>query len=272
MHFRAVNTLETYHAYMLRDHNSCPWVNMMPKLASRLSLIALLLASTVLPGCASTKDDYTTSSTEGIADPLEGINRSIDGINTVADILFIGPASTIYHEGVPEPVQNVVRNFFRNLEQPIIAMNKLLQGNLEGFGTALGRFVVNTTMGVGGLADVASHAGLPYEDTDFGVTLASWGVENPGFYVVLPLLGPSSLRDGIGRGVDYMADPVRIAASNNDLQAGTFAVSSLRLLDTRASLDAAIRDNRKNSLDPYAAFRSLYAQHRAADIKAQLGE
>lgn len=235
-----------------------------------LTVLAALIGSVTLTGCASNRDDYQTADSGEIADPLEGFNRAVYGLNEATDILLIGPASTIYHEATPEPVQNVVRNFFHNLELPIIAMNKLLQGNLDGFGTAVGRFFVNSTVGVAGLGDVASGIGLPYEDTDFGVTLASWGME-PSFYVMLPLLGPSSLRDGIGRGVDYVADPVRIVANNNDLEGGLFAVNTLRMMDTRASVDAAIRDVRANSIDSYASLRSLYAQHRAAQIKNQLG-
>jgi phospholipid-binding lipoprotein MlaA len=233
-------------------------------------LSVLAVSALALSGCATRGDHKDSLSEDEIIDPLEGLNRAVFGINEAVDILYLGPASTIYHEGVPDPIQDVVRNFFRNLEMPVIAMNKLLQGNVDGFGTAVGRFFVNSIAGVGGLADVASSAGLPYEDTDFGITLASWGVD-PGFYVVLPLLGPSSARDGIGKGVDWLADPVRIVAYNNDLEAGMIAVSALRLLDTRAGVDAAIQDTRTNSLDTYAAMRSLYAQHRAGYIRKQLG-
>lgn len=230
------------------------------------SLRSFVLACTLglsLTGCASSMNENE------IPDPLEGLNRAVYGVNEVTDILFIGPASTIYHEGMPEPVQGVVRNFFRNLEMPVIALNKLLQGNVDGFGTAVGRFFVNTIAGVGGVADVATGAGLPYEDTDFGVTLASWGME-PTFYLVLPIMGPSSLRDGLGRGVDWFADPVRLAAHANDLDTAMMSVSTVRALDTRASYDAAIRDTRMNSLDTYAAWRSLYSQSRAATIRDQL--
>lgn len=217
-----------------------------------------------LTGCA-------TAQNEGeIADPLEGLNRAVYGINEATDILFIGPASTIYHEGMPEPVQGVVRNFFHNLEMPVIAINKLLQGNVDGFGTAVGRFVVNTIAGVGGVADVATDIGLPYEDTDFGVTLASWGMD-PAFYLVLPLVGPSSLRDGIGRGVDWYADPVRLVASNHDLDSAMMGVSAARAVDARAGVDTVVRDTRMNTMDTYAAWRSLYSQSRAAAITKQLG-
>lgn len=235
---------------------------------TKLPLLSLLAALILLPGCASTSADYQSAE---IADPLEGLNRAVYGVNTGIDYLITGPASYVYREAVPSPFQDVIRNFFRNLELPIIAMNKLLQGNIDGFGTAAGRFMVNTVAGVGGIADIASHAGLKYEPTDFGITLASWGAE-PGFYLVLPLIGPSSLRDGVGRGVDWYADPVRILADNNEIDGQLMIVSGLRYLDTRAAYDAAIRDTRKNSLDPYAAFRSLFAQSRAAEIKAQLAE
>lgn len=234
---------------------------------ARLPLLTLLAALIWLPGCASTRADYQSAE---IADPLEGANRAVYGLNTGIDYLITGPASYVYREAVPTPFQDVIRNFFRNLEMPIIAINKLLQGNIDGFGTAVGRFFVNSIAGVGGIADIASYAGLNYEPTDFGVTLASWGTD-PGIYLVLPLVGSSSLRDGVGMGVDWLVDPVRIAAANNDLDGHMLAVSGLRFLDTRAAYDAAISDTRKNSLDPYAAFRSLYSQHRAADIKAQLG-
>ncbi len=237
----------------------------MMTLPHTLRNVLLAVSVLALSACASTKADYSE-----VHDPLEGFNRAIYGVNEAADILLIGPASTIYREAVPEPIQGVVRNFVRNLEMPIIALNKLLQGNFDGFGVAMGRFLVNTTAGVAGLADVATGAGLPYQDTDFGVTLASWGMD-PAFYLVLPLVGPSSLRDGLGRGVDWLADPIRIAAANNELSTELFAANSLRVLDTRASFDAAIRDTRRNSIDSYAAFRSLYTQHRAAEITKQLG-
>lgn len=228
----------------------------------RSVLGGLMLLS--LSGCATVQNEGE------MADPLEGVNRAVYGLNEATDILFIGPASTIYREGMPTPIQDIVRNFFRNLELPIIAANKLLQGNWEGAGTAVARFAVNSTVGVAGLADVATQWDLPYQDTDFGVTLASWGMTDPGFYLVLPLLGPSSLRDGIGRGVDWFADPVRIMANNNDLDTAYMATNSLRAVDTRASLDKVFEDTRSNSLDTYATWRSLYNQRRTADIKTQL--
>lgn len=228
---------------------------------------ALLLA---LPACASQKSDTAALGGDEILDPFEGVNRAVFGLNEALDILYIGPASTIYHEAMPEPVQGAVRNVVHNLEMPIIAINKLLQGNVDGFGTAVGRFFVNTIAGVGGIVDVASEVGLPYEDTDFGVTLASWGVD-PVVYVMLPLFGPSSLRDGVGRAADWAADPVRIYAFREDVREGYMAAGTLRMLDARSGVETMIADTRRNSLDTYATFRSLYAQHRAAEVRRQLG-
>jgi len=148
-------------------------------------------------------------------------------------------------------------------------MNRLLQGRFDDAGTAIGRFAVNTVAGVGGLADVATDIGLPYEKTDFGVTMASWGAP-AGPYLFLPFMGPSSLRDGTGRLVDSLADPVRIIAMNNDAEAPFYTAGALRALDTRAAFDEVIQDARKNSLDSYATLRSSYGQNRAAAINAQL--
>ena len=234
----------------------------VPSLTLAFSLLALT-------ACA-TADNRSGQETESeIADPLEGVNRAVFGVNTAADILFIGPASTIYHEGMPEPVQTGVRNVYQNLELPVIAINKLFQGKFEGFGTALARFAINSTVGLAGLIDVASSIGLPYEDTDFGVTLASWGVE-PMAYVVLPFFGPSSVRDSIGLGVDTMMDPVRYGAREADLTTERYVVSGLKILDKRAQASDLIEDTWKNSLDPYATMRSLYSQYRTATIRAQV--
>jgi phospholipid-binding lipoprotein MlaA len=227
--------------------------------------LVLALSLIALTGCSSTKADYSEMN-----DPLEGLNRAVFGLNTAADILFIGPAAHIYSEATPEPIQGVVRNFTNNLKLPLVAINKLLQGNLDGFGVALGRFLVNSTAGVAGLADIATGAGLPYQPTDFGATLASWGAE-PAFYIVLPLFGPSNLRDSVGMGVDTLADPVRWFAREEHLRTEHFAVGTLAALDKRASLDAAIRDARSNSLDSYATLRSYYSQSRAAELKKQFG-
>ena len=243
---------------------------MMPyRRFSALSLTVFGLLS--LTGCASTGladgEGYDASLGE-IHDPLEPLNRTIYGLNEVADILFIGPASTIYHEGMPQPVQKAVTRVVHNLETPVFAINKLLQGDVKAFGRAAGRFAINTTLGVGGVMDVAQKFDLQEEKTSFGSTLANWGME-PSFYLVLPLMGPSNLRDGLGRGVDYAMDPITWVTVTPEQQAGVMAVKGAEILNVRASYDAAIRDTRTNSMDTYATMRSLYTQSREAQIKAE---
>jgi phospholipid-binding lipoprotein MlaA len=158
--------------------------------AAVLPLAAALYVTPAMQAHAA--EDTTEQESVEISDPLEGFNRAIYGINTAADILFIGPASTIYSEGVPEPVQGVLGNIVDNLKLPLIAINHLLQGDFSDFGTTVGRFVVNSTVGIAGAMDIATDAGLPERKTDFGITLASWGLDT-GPYLVLPLFGPSKL-------------------------------------------------------------------------------
>lgn len=232
-------------------------------IASRFTALVLAAATVALTGCATNDPDIAF-------DPLEPLNRTVYGLNEGIDILALGPVSRIYKEGVPSPFQVIFRNIYRNLEMPVIAFNKLLQGDLSGTGTALGRFMVNTVAGAGGIADIATPAGLPFEDTDFGVTLASWGVKS-GPYLVLPLLGPSNFRDATGKVVDWAVDPVRWATKDNDTDMFYYSANALRALDARAGVDAVIEDARKNSLDSYATLRSYFSQHREAEVNKALG-
>jgi len=231
--------------------------------SSRFLRLFLAAATLSLSACAS-----HTATGDSVYDPFEPLNRTVYGLNEAADILLIGPAATIYREGVPQPVQTRVRYAVQNLELPVIAANKLLQGNFEGTGTAVGRFAVNSTLGVLGIFDVATDWGMPYEKTDFGVTLASWGLEE-GPYLFLPLVGPSNLRDGVGRGVDMFGDPVRWATKDNDGRLFYYVANALRAIDARGGADAVINDARTNSLDSYATLRSYYSQHRASEVEAQ---
>ena len=154
----------------------------------------------------------------------------------------------------------------RNLRSPLIVGNQLLQGDLKGAGVATARFIINTTAGIGGLVDVASAQGMPYEPEDFGQTLGVWGMGD-GFYLVLPLIGPTSLRDGVGMAVDSFADPVRIVAHNTENDWIYYTRVGVEALDTRSRLVKAVEDLRSNSLDYYAAVRSAYAQKRNSQLR-----
>lgn len=230
-----------------------------------MALALALSVSLVMAGCASTgqpSEDMVVNG-EVISDPFEGGNRVMMSINEGIDKAVLEPVARGYRYVAPKPVRTSVRNFLRNLKSPIVMGNQLLQGDLEGFANATGRLVINTLLGVGGLFDVADMGGIPYESEDFGQTLAVWGVGN-GPYMVIPLLGPSTVRDGTGMLVDAFADPVRIYMFNHDLEWLHYTRVGVGIIDTREEYLDIIDDLRRNSFDYYAAIRSAYYQRRQA--------
>jgi len=239
----------------------------MKKLTFKIILLALCFSVAAACGAeakAPVKTEKVKRSTE-IADPLEPINRLIFGINDILDKILIEPVAKTYKAIVPTPARNGVQNFIRNLETPLIVANSLLQGKFGDAGVATARFFINTTVGIGGLVDVAKSSGLTYKSEDFGQTLATWGFGD-GFYIVLPILGPSSFRDGIGLAADTYADPVRIIADNTGKEWIYYTRAGLEGVDYRSRMITAIDDLRRNSLDYYAAARSAYGQKRASLI------
>jgi len=231
----------------------------------RAAVLALTLLALPVAGCA-TAGREPVASVDDANDPLEGLNRTVYGFNEIADFLIINPAADIYRTVLPDPVQDGVRNFLRNLASPLVLANQLLQGDWKGAENALNRFVINTLGGVGGIFDVATDQGFPYEHEDFGQTLAVWGAPE-GFFLVLPVLGPSSLRDAAGIGAEWFTDPVNIWADNTGRDTVPPARAITTGLDTRNQYRGVIDDVRRNSLDPYAQFRSLYRQRRSAEIR-----
>lgn len=196
-------------------------------------------------------------------DPLEPINRFVFGFNQIVDGLILDPAQQIYGYVMPEPAKIGLRNFLDNLASPVILINDVLQGERERAGTTLSRFMVNSSLGVGGIFDVATAFGLPERHSeDFGQTLGSYGLGG-GPYIVLPLLGPSNLRDVAGRGVDmFVFSPWGFVVDDDALAVRT----ALDAVDTRYRFDAVLDDLEANSLDEYSALRSVYRQRRAVEI------
>lgn len=195
-------------------------------------------------------------------DPLEPLNRAIFGFNQVVDGLILDPAQQAYGFLVPDPAKKGVRNFLDNLASPLVFINDVLQGERERAGNTLSRFLVNSTLGVGGIFDAARAFGLPERHReDFGQTLGSYGVGS-GPYLVLPILGPSNARDLVGLGVDFTISPLGYVV-DNDVLLGRFAIDGI---DTRYTLDPVLDDLKANSLDLYAATRSVYGQKRNSDI------
>lgn len=204
-------------------------------------------------------------------DPLEKFNRTVWGFNQGIDRYAFKPVTQAYRFVTPHPVRRGVSHIFANLSEPWSFVNNLLQGKVKRAMHNLGRFVVNTTIGVGGLADNASKLGIKPADEDFGQTLAVWGARTSP-YLVLPLFGPSTVRDGIGTGVAYFADPVPICIKEctNLKWRYRFGIQALHVINTRSDLiDSGADAFLESSLDPYASARSAYLQTRAAEIADQ---
>ena len=210
-------------------------------------------------------EDFKTSNYEDeIFDPLEPINRAIFGFNNVADKILLEPAAKGYRK-LPSPIQSGISNFLSNLKTPLIVVNQILQGQFQNATNSTGRFLINSTAGVFGLVDVADKVGLEQTQEDFGQTLAKWGVGD-GLYIVLPIFGPSNLRDSAGMMLTYITDPVNAYAVHEN-EAWILPVrTTTNAIDQRSQIIDEVNALRNNSLDYYAAVRSSYYQNRKAAI------
>ncbi len=227
------------------------------------AVIALsLLLAVSAAGCASSQNSNAAYKAE-VSDPIEPVNRAIFAFNNVFDRFLFEPVAKIYDAVFPGFVKDSIQSFMRNLRSPMIIANNLLQGDLNDAGVATARFMINSTVGVAGLIDVAATQGYAYEDEDFGQTLGVWGFGD-GMYIVLPILGPSNARDLVGRVGDYASDPLQIWSNNTHNDWVYYTRGAVEAIDNRARAIKAIEDLRKNSLDYYAAVRSAYTQRRSA--------
>jgi phospholipid-binding lipoprotein MlaA len=225
------------------------------------NLLVLLLAS-LLGACATTGDRASLDR----RDPMEGWNRGVWAFNDAVDKAALKPATTVYRTVTPVPARRGISRVFDNLLEPFSAVNNLLQGKPQRALNNLGRFVINTTIGVGGLADHATDLGLQPTPEDFGQTLAVWGVrQSP--YLVLPLLGPSTVRDGVGTAVRFVADPAQMAIGAELSGTAQTVYTGTRLVDGRSQLiDSGVDRALETAADPYATARSAYLQRRQAQI------
>ncbi len=222
----------------------------------------IVVASTVA-GCAAT----ASQSSEEVYDPLESVNRVIFDVNQQVDRFVIRPIAVAYRDVIPEPFRDRVTDFLRNARTPIIFVNQVLQGDWEGAGDAAGRFFINSTIGIGGLIDIANYnnQGIPFENEDFGQTLAVWGVDE-GPYLVVPLIGPSNVRDGVGFLVETLADPIGLVMTEFDIQEFNYARLGFTIIDVRSRTVEATDELEASSVDYYAAIRSIYNRTRQAEI------
>lgn len=215
----------------------------------------------LVAGCAQ-----TDTSIAKIDDPLEPVNRVVHEVNVNLDKGILRPVSRGYG-AIPDPVRKGVDNFVDNLQVPRMAMNHLLQGNLEQSATDLGRFVVNTTLGLGGFIDPATNAGLLSSPTDFGETLATWGVPE-GFYLELPVFGPNTMRSTAGLVVDFLADPMYYILPSPERDYLIYA-TAIDLVGKRAAYGDLVDVLLYESADSYAAQRLSYLQLRRRDLAGE---
>jgi phospholipid-binding lipoprotein MlaA len=198
----------------------------------------------------------------GDGDPLEPFNRAVFGFNRVADTYVIRPVALGYRYITPQVVRTHIGNVSDNLYEPVNMVNSFLQGDVTQGMTTFWRFIINTTVGLGGINDVASEAGLARRSEDFGQTLGAWGIGS-GPYIVLPILGPSNLRDTTGRVADYFTNPAHYYLDSDE----EMMLGMSQALVTRERWSDAIDDAYNGSLDPYTSFRSMYEQRRARLIR-----
>jgi phospholipid-binding lipoprotein MlaA len=224
-----------------------------------------------LAACATkppASDPIALAAYEEANDPLEPMNRAMFKVDAGLDKVLVRPVIKTYRFIVPEAGRKHVDNFVNNLHTPVTFVNDVLQGELSRGATTIGRFIVNTTIGFLGFFDVGEKMGMPYHSEDFGQTLAVWGVGD-GPYVYVPLLGPSTFRDGAGFAVDsFFIDPLAWY-NRGDGSMGWVQWANLGLVyvDLKDTTMDALDELKKSSLDYYSALRSSYRQIRAAEIR-----
>jgi phospholipid-binding lipoprotein MlaA len=219
------------------------------------SIISAILISMLLSGCAGTQNRHTDPEN----DPWEGFNRKVFAFNNSLDKV-VRPIAVGYDTVMPDPFQRGVGNFFRNLDSPVTFVNQVLQGKFRQSGSSVGRFLINSTIGLLGFFDVATKMGIPYYNEDLGQTLAKWGYHDSR-YLMLPIFGPSTLRDGVGRYTDSYYHPVE-RAIHGRTEWGYWIV---RGIDQRArylSQDAELGQ----AYDPYVLMRDVWIQNRQYQI------
>lgn len=229
-----------------------------------LALLGLAAVVATTSGCATTERP----------DPLEKANRKIFAFNEGLDRYALQPVATAWDFVVPDVVEDGIQNIFRNLDMPVVVANDILQAKPAAVVEDVTRFVFNSTFGLAGFFDVATRLGIPDHDEDFGQTLGYWGVP-PGPYLVVPILGPYTLRDGFGEIADTTATAYAymnlfwydvVGLNTYETAGASVGTYAFRLLNLRAIYLEEIANNRRDAFDYYAFVRNAYLQNRRARV------
>ena len=229
----------------------------------------LVLITLVFTTNCSINNNNIVDRTPETEDPWESLNRGTFAFNQTFDKYLLAPLAKGYRFVFPAEVRTGVRNFLSNLSEPWSSINSALQGDLKNTGTTFARFVINSTIGILGIFDVATEIGFEKQKEDFGQTLAVHGV-GPGPYLVLPFLGPSTVRDAIGKVTSLYADPVTLALERNNKDEWVWIGMALKGIDFREQNLEKIDNLNATSVDFYATLRSLYLERRSSMIRNQI--
>jgi phospholipid-binding lipoprotein MlaA len=233
----------------------------------RAAIIGLCLS--LVAGCATVpRDPAARAEYKANNDPLEPLNRNLFAFNLSLDRILMKPLAEGYRRLLPRPVRDGLRRFLDNLKEPRVVGNCILQWRLKSAATAGGRFIVNSTVGLAGINDVATRWKLPKQIGDFGQTLWAWGI-GEGPYLIVPVFGPATPRDGIGQGADILLDPFRYIPAHEDYPTWfTLGRVVADGIDERERNLDSLAEIQRESIDFYASFRSLYRQNRAAALRS----
>jgi len=230
----------------------------------KFRIVGALLLGLVSAGCSTTAPDPDVNMVQ-VSDPLENMNRFFFDLNQRLDRNAARPAAEVYKDTVPQTARSALHNVLDNLGGPVTVANDLLQAQFENAAIATGRFLVNSTIGVAGIFDVATEWGMPSRNRDFGETMGTYGMP-PGPYLVLPLRGSTDIRDFAGNFIDGYATPLRYVRYDGREYVG-WMKSTVSSMDNRATNLVTYRDIERASVDYYATMRTLYLERRARLIE-----
>lgn len=253
----------------MRDQHDSPGLQPLGRRLATSALTAAAALSIATGALAQAEATPSAPAAQTANDPLESFNRASFKLGMGLDRAFLGPIAHSYMAVTPRVVRDRVSSAIYNLGEPNTVMNQVLQGKPRRAVRSSTRFVVNSTIGVLGLFDVAAKMGLPPRGADFGQTFGRWGA-GPGAYIYVPLMGPLNVRDGVGRALDIVTDPVSMVAGGFDTDFGK-ARTVVTVVDLRAVTDSGYRAL-KDAADPYVTTRSAYMQYRDAIVRDATGE